>query len=160
MKYRRLTYQEFDLLKDDFQEYLYSQKLSSFEWRILQDQYSTNAQNILEQYSDITFEKVFRDINYLEIRTPKKLSVTHFTEEMYTTIGIEVPQISSLDLTDIECLSNLKTMDFGGYRSYKKSEFYTLGRETKVFEMLESGAYVVDSNSFDFLRLVRQSYQN
>ncbi len=160
MKYRRLTYQEFDLLKDDFQEYLYSQKLSSFEWRVLQDQYSSNAQIILEKYSDITFEKVFRDVQYLEIRKPKKLCVTHFNKDNCITLGIEVPSFSSLDLTDIDSLTNLNTIDLGGYRSFKKDEFYSINKETKVFEMIENGAYVVNSNSFDFLRLVRQSYQN
>lgn len=160
MKYRRLTYQEFDLLKDDFKEYLYSKKLSNYEWRILQDQNSVDAQLILETYSDITFEKVFKEIEYLEIRKPKELRIIQFNTETYTTLGLKVPSSSSLDLTDVNCLSTLNDLDLNGYRSFKKEGKYKAGREELIFSLIENGAYAVDSNSFDFLRLVRQSYQN
>jgi len=160
MKYRCLTYQEFDLLKDDFKEYLYSQRLSSYEWSVLQDQNSIDAQHLLETYSDLTFDKVFKDINYLEIRSTKELNIIQFNQNCYITIGIKVPSFSSIDLTNADSLSDLNDLDLNGYRSFKKKSEYSSNREGLIFNLIEKGAYVVDSNSFDFLQLVRQSYQN
>ena len=65
MKYRYLTYQELDLLRYDFQDFLYQERTTHYEWKVLQDQHSKVALNLLSKYSDITFDKVMQDISYL-----------------------------------------------------------------------------------------------
>ena len=83
LKYRQLTYQEFDLMQMDFQEFLYKQGYSRFEWKVLQDQHSEYAINLLDKYSDQTFQKVMKDIHYLEFRKPKQLINYHCKEKKY-----------------------------------------------------------------------------
>jgi len=160
MKYRCLTYEEFDLLKTDFSDFLYQEGISNYEWKLLQDQYSSNAIALLERYSDLTFEKVIQEVKYLEGRKKKSLYSICCFEEHMEIIGIEIPSFSSVDLTDISSIESIHAMDLSAYRSFKKQIYYNVSREHHIFQLIESGFYVVDERSFNCLSLLRQSYEN
>lgn len=160
MKYRYLTYQELDLLQEDFSFFLYKEGVSNYEYKLLQDQYSTTALKLLGKYSDQMFDKLLQEVDFLEFRNNKQLRSFKFYPTHYTTIGIEVPASSSLDLTDIDTLWRVKAKELGGYRCFKKDSFYPQNREHEIFKYIEAGAYVVDGRIFQHLDLLRQSYEN
>ena len=160
MKYRCLTYQEFDLLSSDFNDFLYAEKINKYEWRILQDQHSSAAFRLLEKYSDLIFEKVMKGVQYLEYRTEKQLFLYKCAKDSYTKICIEVPLKSPIVLTDLESLNKLSENELTSYKSYKTISFYKNGREEEIFQLIESGHYIVDQKAFNQVNLFRQAHLN
>jgi len=160
MKYRCLTYDELDVLHADFDDFLYREGFSKYEWNLLQDYYSPNALELLKKYSDLTFEKVFKDVEYLEGRNEKSLQVICCLPDRMQSIGIQIPASSSLDLTDIRSLDWLGNDDLSGYRCFKQSKSYQGTREEEIFNLIEAGYYVVDENAYNKLFILRQRYEN
>jgi hypothetical protein len=160
VKYRYLTFQELDVLEEDFNNFLYTKGMNNYEWCILQDYYSVEALGLLEQYSDKIFDGMISNVNYLEHRSEKQLKAIECGEDQMTIIGIEVPESSNIDLTDIQSLKMISGNDFKGYRSYKRTESYPIEREQVIFKMIESGCYVVDSSIFNTLNLHRKALHN
>lgn len=160
MKYRCLTYKELDVLHADFDEFLYHEGLSKYEWNLLQDYYSSNAVQLLEKYSDLTFEKVFRDVQYLESRNAKSLQVICCLPDEMVSIGIQIPSSSSIDLTDARSLEWIGKDDLCGYRCFKQRTNYKGGREQHIFNLIEAGFYVVDEDAYNRLYSMRLRYEN
>lgn|GEM_PF-1024172 len=160
LKYRQLTYQEFDLMQMDFQEFLYKLGYSRFEWKVLQDQHSEYAINLLDKYSDQTFQKVMKDIHYLEFRKPKQLINYHCKEKNIEIIGLELSENSPIDFTQKQSISNLNQRQINVCRSFKKIRPYKKDREYEVFQLIESGRYVVNEHNFKLVKELRSSSEN
>lgn len=160
MRYRCLTYQEFELMEPDFNDYLYHQGFSKFEWNLLLDYDSLEAQNILKKYSDQAFEKVMRDVDYLQYRSKRKLTTIHFRDAYFTTIQVSILNTSEVDLTDESSLNQLMQCKAYALGFYKQTQEYNKKREIQIFNLIESGYHVVSQASFKKLLELKQSYQN
>jgi len=160
MKYRCLTYQEFDLLSTDFNEFLYSEGINTYEWRILQDQYSDDAFELLKKYSDLTFEKLMKGVHYLEFRTAKQLLLHECKENHYTIIGVEIPKNSPINLTDYRSLESVSHQQLHACKSFKLNSPYQSSREEEIFNFIEAGFYIVEEKAFKQMNLFRQTYLN
>ena len=77
-----------------------------------------------------------------------------------TSIGITVPKLSAINFKDISSVSKLNSIDMGGFRCFKKHTVYNKSREEAIFSNIENGAAVVNSTTYDYLKLMRQSFQN
>jgi hypothetical protein len=160
MKYRCLTYKEFDLLSTDFSNFLYSEGINRYEWKILQDQYSDYAFKLLKKYSDLTFEKVMKDVQYLEYRTAKQLLLFECRKEQFVTIGIDIPKNSSINLTDISSFQELSRNELHLCRTFKFDSPYRSSREEEIFNFIEAGYYIVDEKTYNRINFFRQAYLN
>ncbi|MEQ8623995.1 MAG: DUF6495 family protein [Vicingaceae bacterium] len=160
MKYRCLTYQEFDILATDFNDFLYSEGINTFEWSLLQDQYSDDALDLLRKYSDLIFDKLIKGVHYLEYRTKKQLLLYECRENDYTIIGIEIPEMSKINLTDIKSIEAVSKKDLHACKSFKLKFPYKNSREQEIFEFIEDGFYIVDEKAFKKINLFRQTYLN
>ena len=118
MKYRQLTYKELTVMQEDFSDFLYTQGFSRFDWRVLQDQHSEQAVNLLGEYSDQTFDKVMQSIEYLEYRTPKVLYAYHCQKEQMEIIGLQAPTSSELDFTSMLSLDETNCSEIMAYKSF------------------------------------------
>lgn len=160
MKYRFLTYQEFDLLKDDFYNYLYDFGFNDFEWKLFSDYAPTEAINLIEDYSDDIFDRLIKDVKYLEYRSDKELQVIECKEEKMVTIGLNVPLNSKVNLTDLESIKSLEVSDCEGYKCFKEIKEYSENRDQTVFRLIEKGYQVVNNKLFEHLNFLRLSFQN
>ncbi len=144
----------------DFSDFLYEQGYSRFEWRILQEQHSEFAIDLLDQYSDHAFQKVMKDIHYLEYRKPKQLVNYHCKEKAIEIIGLEVSENSSIDFTNKSSIKNINQEQLSICRSFKKVKPYELDREFEVFQLIEAGRNVVSEHNFEFIKDLREAVQN
>ena len=148
------------MVEDDFSNFLYDHGYSPFEWTVLQDQYSEQALNLLGDYSDLIFDRLVKDVKYLEFRSNKQLKAIECHKDYMISIGVEIPEQSNINLTDISSLQAIDQRDDEAYRCYRKIDQYHQDRDHAIFDMIESGCYVVDSSVFDQLQLMRLSFQN
>lgn len=160
MKYRQLTYKELTVMQEDFSDFLYTQGFSRFDWRVLQEQHSEQAVNLLGEYSDQTFDKVMQSIEYLEYRTPKVLYAYHCQKEQMEIIGLQAPTSSELDFTSMLSLDETNCSEIMAYKSFVHLKPYKLEREHELFNMIEKGYYVSDASNFKFLKRLRSAFQN
>lgn len=155
-----MTYQEFSVVEDDFSNFLYDQGFNRYEWNILQDQDSEQALSLLGDYSDRIFDRLVKDVQYLEFRSDKQLRAIECHTDHMVSIGIQVPDKSTLNLTDISSLIELNKRDTEPYRCFKEIYHYNTDRDHEIFDLIEAGCYVVDSSVFEQLNLLRVSFQN
>jgi len=160
MKYRRLTYQELELLESDFSDFLYHHGFNRFEWRVLQDQHSGQALKLLHKYSDQTFEKVMREVKYLQLRTKELIRTIQFKSKEYVQIDVLQEKEAQLDFSSSESLGQIPGDFFGPLRIKKSVNPYQTERENIIFNLIESGYYVVSRKvyvAFDHLRKAEQN---
>lgn len=160
MKYRYLTFSELSVMQDDFTKYLHQMGFSRFDWRVLQDQHSEQAVNILGQYSDKTFQKVMESVQYLEYRSRNELHTYSCSPKQLVLIGIKAPKNSCIDFTNKNSLQGLKKDKLLGYKCFKQIIPYKVERPRVVFNLIEKGHYVSDETNFKYLERLRQAYQN
>lgn len=160
MKYRYLTYQELTVVEDDFSNFLYDHGFSQFEWKVLQDQYSDQALSMLGDYSDLIFDRLVKDVKYLEFRSAKQLRAIECHTDHMISIGIQLPDKSSLNLTDLASLSCIDKSDSQAYKCFKEIHNYSSDRDHEIFELIEAGCYVVDASVFEQLNRLRVTFQN
>jgi len=160
MKYRYLTFQELDLLSEDFNEFLYQEGINSFEWNVLQDQQSSDALNLLEKYSDITFERILQDIQYLNYRSDKEIVSFECQTDKMVIIRLKSTGKNNLDLTNFNELSQIQHKGMLTFKCSKSINAYAENRESDIFKLIESGCIASDPRMFKSLSIIRKSYEN
>lgn len=160
MKYRYLTYQELDILSDDFNEFLYQEGINSFEWSVLQDQQSMEALNLLGKYSDLTFEKVLQDIQYLGYKKKGEIASFKCQADKMVIIRLKSVGKTELNFNDLNELEVLKQKNLLTFKCSKTVNRYAENRESDIFKLIEFGCFATDQKLFNSLSIIRKSYEN
>lgn len=146
------------MFNDDFLDFLYANGINRFEWRLLLDYSSDEALKILGTYSEQTFEKVMKTVNFLERRTNSTLEIINCTKNQMVSIFLEVPSTSNIDLLEFD--SSYKPNIVNSLKSSKLISNYVKSREKDIFTLIESGYKVVDKMLFTQLSDLRLSQLN
>lgn len=158
--YRTLTYQEFDILQDDFVQFLYQEGFSRFEFRILQEEYSEFAIDLLNRYSDLAFEKVMRDVLYLEYKDKNQLIVFFCAQDHFDIFGLRTLSSNLSHLDETELSDCIKNKELGTFKTFHKKMPYKTKREYEIFDLIECGHQVVSAKNYQLVKELRQSSQN
>lgn len=90
MQYRRLTGDELQELEKEFVRFLAANGLPAEAWENLKQTNPERVEELIEQFSDIVFEKVLADVQHLEWRKPREVLALHFTPDTIRVNGIFV----------------------------------------------------------------------
>ncbi len=151
MKYKRLENAELKELEKEFIHFLASAQITGSDWENMKAQESAKAEELLDVFSDLVYEKVMNRIDYLEYRDQKSLNIFHFTDEKIILRGLRVKEQSKMDLTVgniFEQWNQESTDSVNLVRSEKK---YLLDKGTEVFELLQTGCFITDGKLFELL---------
>mgnify|MGYP001799372290 CR=1 FL=1 len=161
MKYRRLTLEELSHFEKEFINFLAINGISPEVWEEIKNENSDRINNLLDQFSDLVFEKVLQNIRFLEHRTPKDLKVFKCMPDRIKLIGIIVDRQSQLDLTQQawqqQILETLQQGNGNEVRIYAAEKSYKTTREEELFNMVSSGCFVVDESLFQSLESLHSS---
>lgn len=154
MRFRRLTLDELDALKDEFIQFLASNTITGEDWKNLKEEEPEKAEKLIDIFSDIVMEKSLSNVRFLEKREPNNILLFHAKETEIELIGISIDSRHH-DLTnekDLESLmqnaSDIET------KMLKSSKPYIKNREDEVFEMLQNGCLITNSTLFTNLNKV------
>jgi hypothetical protein len=156
-----LTNDELKELEKEFVQFLVSNTVTADDWEKIKEENPERAEGLIEIFSDIVFEKVIGNIQYLEHRTPKNLRTYYCVSDRIYMLGILVEGESDLDLSKNDppeiMTEKLKKSDanlkvFSGEKKYKKEKVL------EIFELMQEGALIShDGNMFKLLsQLVQQ----
>ncbi len=162
MKYRRLTLEELQELEKEFTQFLAAQNIQPEDWQTMKEEEPERVEQLIEDFSDIVFDKVLGKVEYLEHRSPKELKIFHFKEDQIELAGLVVNSNNDrIDLTDQDVINQLAQdfssfADEGDIKVFTSEKAYHKDRKEEIFELSESGCYVVDESLFNTLKAIKE----
>lgn len=160
MKYRTLNNDELEELETEFIRFLASNQITANDWEVLKRDEPEKVNRLIELFSDIVFDKVLAEVDYLEWKMSQDLRTFKFYEAHIEMVGVRVVGNTQLDFTASSTpeqmlqqmqLSGAQLQLYTGERDYKKS------RNQEVFELMEKGALISkDGMMFKTLKSLRK----
>jgi hypothetical protein len=151
MKYKRLTIEELKALEPDFINFLASAQITGPDWEKMKREENEKANELIDVFSDVVYDKVLGKINYLEYRDEKTLNVFHFGEEKIRLVGLRVKEHSSLDLTAPHVIQQWNSNDNASVNVVRSERKYEKEKQLEIFELLQTGCLITDDRLFKIL---------
>ncbi|NNJ56082.1 MAG: hypothetical protein HKP14_08115 [Bacteroidia bacterium] len=131
MKYKRLPKEELNNLEKEFIEFLVINGISAEDWIKIKDEEHETAEDLIDQFSDVVWEGVLRKTNYL-VKLENQIAY-YFKCDPDDIHLIRVTEVNGKAIQEVA------------------SKKYIKVRETEIFEMIENGCEISDSNSYEML---------
>ena len=151
MKYKRLSQEELQALEKEFVSYLASAQITASDWQRMKIKEPEKANELIDVFSDVVYDKVLRKIKFLEFREQKVLNIFHFEEQKIVLIGLKANEVSTIDLTSSDPQKQLDQTDLKGIKIFKTEKEYIKEREEEIFELLQNGCLVTNERLFNLL---------
>lgn len=145
MKYRKLSLEELEELKDDFVRFLASNQVTAPDWERIKNDDPEKTGALIGLFSDLVFEQVLARAAYLEYRTPQDLKTFHCLPEKIIMLGLMVDEGAGIDFTknqDAAEMSALLQSSGASLKLYSAEKSYTGSREEELFRMMEHGCLI------------------
>ncbi len=149
MKYRRLTKEQLEALHEDFAKFLASQQIDAKEWAKLKRNQPEVAEQEMDVFSDLVWEKILNRVNYLEHVSPNVLNLFKCNETHIERIVIDSK------ITDFSSKENIQWildhLHDDKIQILKGAKNYTKERNTELFDLIEKGAEFSKGELFEAL---------
>ncbi len=151
MKYKRLTPEELQALEKEFVNFLAAAQITGSDWVKMKANELTKAEELIDVFSDVVYDKILRKIKYLEYRDAKTLNVFHCAADKIMLAGMRAKEHSPLDFTIPDFFAKWKEDDLATVNIVKSEKNYVKEREVEVFELLQNGCLITDDKLFKAL---------
>ena len=151
MKYKRLTMEELKALEPDFVSFLAHAQITAQDWEKMKKEETHKAEELIDVFSDVVYDKVLRKIKYLEFRDPKSIHIYYCGDQKIQLLGLKVQEHSSLDLTKNDVLTQWQESHASAVSVIRSEKPYEKEREVEVFDLLQSGCLITDDRLFNVL---------
>jgi hypothetical protein len=148
MKYKRLTKEQFEALHQEFSNFLATQSIDKSEW----DQIKANKPEVAEQeldvFSDLIWEGVLTNAQYLEHFSKNHIFLFHCQEKLVQSIVLKAldPNVDFLQKEGLQWLSDNLFTDTVEIHLGKKE--YELERNPAMFDLIKQGAILSDGQLY------------
>ena len=143
MKYRVLSAEELEPLKDDFINFLSANTITGEDWAKIKADKPEEAEKLVGIFSDIVWERSLEKIKFLEHRDEKYLKVFLCGEEKINMVGFSVHAENAPSLLAEETFAKLGSgeLKFSVLNAefYASEKDYDVSRSSEMFKMMEAG---------------------
>ncbi len=150
MKYTRLTKEQFEELHHEFINFLATQSITSNEWTNLKANNPGTAEMELDVFSDLIWEGVLQNANFLENISAQQLFLFRLAEDKMTLISLRILN-TEIDITKPEgykwLQENYSTEDV---EFYTASKDYSEDKNADIFSLIQQGAEITKGDLFNF----------
>lgn len=149
MKYTQLTLEQFKELHEEFAIFLASQKIDFTTWEKIKVENPAVADEELNLFSDLVWEKVLQSTSYLEHFSKDSLNLFKCNAEDIQRIVVKINN-ESVDLMDKEGFnwfldhSNDDTIEY-----FKGQKPYTKERNLEIFDLIQKGSVISKGDLFN-----------
>ncbi len=151
MKYKRLSNEELKELEKEFVHFLAAAQVTGKDWEKMKKEEVHKAEEFIDVFSDMVYEKVMSKIKYLEYRDQKTLNIFNCSEEAIMLVGLRVHENSTIDLTTEDVMSQWTENNSKAISIIKSEKKYLKERGIEVFELLQSGCLITDDKLYNLL---------
>ncbi len=157
MKYKRLTKEQFEALHQEFSTFLATQSIDKKEW----DEIKVNTPEVAEQeldiFSDLIWEGVLTNANFLEHFSKNHIFLFHCQEKLIQSIVLK-----SLDAeTDFMSREGLQWLSDNMFTENVEMHLgkkeYDEERNTAIFNLITQGAILSDGQLYMQINGIIQS---
>jgi len=148
-KYRVLTSDELHELEKEFVNFLVLNGIPADDWEKMKKD-DSKAQRMIELFSDVVFEKILRQIIYLEHHSKSSIKSFRCDEDEIHLIGLDADD-QQLDLTASDIFEKLKSESSSDLKIYQASKKYTPNRESELYTMLQNGCIKSEGKLYHLL---------
>lgn len=149
MKYARLTKEQFEELNQEFINFLATQSITANEWKDIKQNKPEMAEQELDVFSDLIWEGVLKQVDYVEHISPQQMHLFHFAEEYMHAIAIKLS--NGIDITTTDGYNWLRENlmdDDVEFQQAKKN--YTNDRNADKFQLIQQGGTITKGDLFSF----------
>ena len=151
MKYHRLTHEQFEALHQEFAVFLATQGLDSSKWKEIKEKQPERVDALLDQFSDVVWDKISRDCQFLEFSTPDQLFLFQLSETTASAIILKLKE-SEIDLTTSAGFQwILNHLDSDQVSLYQGNRTYPTTKNEFVYSYLRKGAVRSEGERFKAL---------
>ena len=150
MKYERLTKEQFEELHQEFINFLATQSITGQEWEDIKKNKPDVAEEELDIFSDLVWEGVLKNVEYVEHYSAQHLFLFHFQEPLIKLIKISVSR-KDIDITTPEgykwLQSNLLSDEVELHQATKA---LSDDRNKDIFALIKQGANITKGELFNY----------
>jgi len=152
MKYTRLTQEQFEALHQEFANFLATQAIDAKEWKLLKKNKPEVAEQELDVFSDLVWERALNKVNYVENSSPKQLFLFYFAPKTIELLLIKNDN-PNVDLTTLEGLEWLQNnIHDEAVEFYTSSKGYSDDINSDKFKLIQQGSVISDGTLFNTLK--------
>lgn len=148
MKFKRLTNQELQSLETEFIRFLAAQSIPAQDWEKIKKDSPQRVETLIEQFSDVVYEKALHNAKYLEIRTKNECWTFQCLEEKAIMRGVQVKPEAGLDFRMARNAVEVLRQAYENkaiLQLYKAEKIYQKERVIEMFDLIEQGALIAYS---------------
>lgn len=149
MKYRNLTSEELEELKEEFIQFLVSNTVTAADWVKIKETQIEKADKLIEMFSDQVLDKALTNIKFLEKREAKNIMLFHCRKDEIDMISLSIDNNSVYDFTKENDLAEIAANE--KMSTFKSTKKYAKAREEEIFEMLSNGCLTTDEQLYKVL---------
>ncbi|MEM7380581.1 MAG: DUF6495 family protein [Bacteroidota bacterium] len=148
MKYTRLSREQLTELHQEFINFLATQSITAEEWARIKEEKPHVAEEELDVFSDLVWEGVLRNVNYVENISADNMHLFHLAEKEMRLISVKVMN-PEVDLRTKEGFGWFKKNWQSDYVEYlTASKAYTEDKNKDKFELIQQGAVITKGDLF------------
>jgi hypothetical protein len=149
MKYRQLTKEQFEELHEEFAVFLAAQQVDGKEWVAIKKNKPEVAEEEMNLFSDVVWDRVLSKANYLEHFSPDSLNLFRFDQENIHRVVVKVDKegINLLEKEDFEWFVNNSSDATIEY--FKGQKPYLKERNAEIFDLIEKGSVVSNGELYE-----------
>lgn len=149
-KYRLLTKEELQGLEKEFIEYLVVNGITAEDWEIMKTDTPNSAERIVDLFSDVVFEKILRNVQFLEIHHQQSVRTFSCGQTEIEMITME-SEDDQADFRDAKFIAKSMLNPPKDLLIFKTRKPYHGNREEEIFKMIENGCLVSNGNLHETL---------
>ncbi len=149
MKYSQLTKEQFESLHKEFATFLATQQIDVAEWDYIKREKPKLAEEELNLFSDLVWEKVLSRANYLEHFSKKHLNLFKCNQKEIARIVVEVKKENFSFFNDDDYrwfINNTVDKDITFFKGRKP---FTKERNIELFDLIKKGAVISDDKLYE-----------
>lgn len=152
-KYRLLSLQELQELEKEFINFLILNGIDAHDWLRIKNEDIASAENMIEQFSDMVFERIMSKVDFLEFREEKEIKIFQCLRDKMVLVAMIAPSSDEVNFTDSAFIQTAAQNPPGSLKVYTLVKPYSKQREVELFEMINSGCTITDGKLFKTLCL-------
>ncbi|WP_340076579.1 DUF6495 family protein [Leptobacterium sp. I13] len=154
MKYRRLTKEQFEELHEEFAKFLATQSITAEEWEKIKAEKPTVAEQELDVFSDLIWEKVLSKVTFLENITPQQMHLFYLSNREMKLIAIKVlnPVIDITTKEGFEWFKKNFLSDSVEIMTATKN--YSEDEHMDKFHLIEKGAVITKGELYQYFESI------
>jgi len=153
-RFKRLSVEELVVLEKQFVQFLAAQSILAEDWEKIKSTKPVEADEIIDDFSDLVYGSVMSEAKYLERKTPRTLYCYQCLSDRFVLIALEVDTDAGIDLSNLD-MAGLKHISTKAQAHVCTTEKpYMKSRENEIFSMMELGCEITEGAMFKVLGLL------